>query len=53
MTPSRPVALKVPTLSGPAAVVRARFLREAQSAAALLHPNICPIHDLGEINGVP
>jgi serine/threonine protein kinase len=50
----RHVALKVPVLEGPAAqAVRARFLREAQAAAALMHPNICPIHDVGEIDGVP
>jgi len=30
-----------------------RLLREARTAAALSHPAIVPIHDVGEIEGVP
>jgi serine/threonine protein kinase/mono/diheme cytochrome c family protein len=46
----RGVALKTPVLSGDTA--RERFLREARTAAALDHPHICPIYDVGRIEGV-
>jgi TolB-like protein/Flp pilus assembly protein TadD len=45
----RPVALKFPLASrhyDPAA--RQRFRREARLAAALDHPNLCPVHATGE-----
>jgi serine/threonine protein kinase len=46
----RRVALKLPHvhLLGPSH--RARFLREAQTAAQLWHPNICPIFDIAEVD---
>jgi eukaryotic-like serine/threonine-protein kinase len=50
----RTVALKRPrpgTFSAKGAL--ARFLREAQSAAALRHPHIVAVHDVGQIDGGP
>ncbi len=31
--------------------LRPPFLREAQAAAALHHPNICPVHEIDEVDG--
>jgi serine/threonine protein kinase len=50
----RPVALKMPLLSAAdGAQILARFYREARAAALLRHPHVCPIHDVGEIDGQP
>ncbi|GAA4039772.1 serine/threonine-protein kinase [Nonomuraea soli] len=47
----REVALKELTLTGEAAAVRRRVLREARMAAGLSHPNIVTVHDLIEESG--
>jgi WD40 repeat protein/predicted Ser/Thr protein kinase len=49
----RPVALKVPRLSGLGPGAAERFRREGRAAAALRHPNICPVFDVGEVGGTP
>src|SRR4051794_2050431 len=50
----RRVAIKVPHLGGDAGpTVLARFTTEARAAAAIQHANICPIYDVGEVDGLP
>lgn len=48
----REVAIKIPKFSasdGPEMIQR--FYREARSAATLRHANVCPVYDVGEIDG--
>ena len=48
----RAVAIKVlPPALAQDASARARFDREARSIAALNHPNICALHDIGDADG--
>jgi formylglycine-generating enzyme required for sulfatase activity/predicted Ser/Thr protein kinase len=49
----RQVALKVPQFSADdGEEVLERFYREARAAATLNHPNLCPVYDVGEIDGI-
>src|SRR5881227_700959 len=53
-TLNRPVAIKV--MSDAIARnddLRGRFLREAQAAGSLQHPNVITIYDFGEVDGHP
>lgn len=48
----RDVALKVPRFAGKQSrEERERFLREARAAAGLHHAHICPVHEVGTIDG--
>ena len=49
---SRPVAIKTFLSSGDPSR-RERFLREARAAAAVSHPHVCQLFDIGELNGEP
>ncbi len=47
----RNVALKFISKAFATDEEKKRFLREAQAAAAVEHPNICPIHEIDEADG--
>jgi TolB-like protein/Tfp pilus assembly protein PilF/predicted Ser/Thr protein kinase len=50
----RTVALKfLPTELTHVPEIKTRFMREAQAAAALDHPNICTVHEFDEVNEKP
>ena len=49
----RPVALKIPRFSDDRDdELIERFYREARAAATVRHPNLCPVYDAGEIDGI-
>jgi serine/threonine protein kinase len=49
----RTVAIKVlPAHVASDPDLKQRFEREAKTLAALSHPHICPIHDVGSQNGI-
>lgn len=48
----RDVALKLLAADDPSGAA-ARLLREARSASALNHPNICTLHEIGDAGGQP
>lgn len=48
----RPVALKIPHFPDRNPEILQRFYREAQVAAGLRQAHICPVYDVGEVDGV-
>jgi serine/threonine protein kinase len=50
----RDVALKIPRIApDESPEVARRFTREARALARLAHPNICSVHSVGEVGGIP
>ncbi len=50
----RDIALKVPQFKeGRELQILARFFQEARAAATIHHPNVCPVFDVGEVDGIP
>ncbi|HEY8226333.1 MAG TPA: protein kinase [Pyrinomonadaceae bacterium] len=49
----RDVAIKVLSATATTSDARARLIREARAAAALNHPHIIAVHDVGESDGYP
>src|SRR6185436_12886853 len=49
----REVAVKVLPTATSSTDARQRLMREARAAAALNHPHIISVHDVGEANGAP
>ena len=49
----RPVALKIFRPPSPDAPGTHRFLREIDIVSRLTHPHILPLHDSGEVEGIP
>ncbi|HKG48087.1 MAG TPA: protein kinase [Pyrinomonadaceae bacterium] len=49
----REVAVKVLSAAAQNSDARERLIREARAAAALNHPHIVTIHDVGEVSGFP
>jgi serine/threonine protein kinase/Leucine-rich repeat (LRR) protein len=47
----RLIAIKIPKFDAADTALLERFYREARAAATLSHPNICPVFDVGEIDG--
>ncbi len=47
----RPVAIKTPRFSSRSRELVTRFYTEARAAGRIRHRNICPIYDVGEIDG--
>lgn len=48
----RPVALKAFRPPVPDPIATSRFLQEIRTVATLSHPNILPLHDSGEVEGI-